>query len=444
MNKLHMAIIAMTLVIGVLIGIFFPGFSDIGGKHEGDNPNDEILFYRNPMNPDVTSPVPAKDSMGMDYIPVYADESRDSSKQGTVSIDPVVVQNMGVRTTEAVKMDLGRTVRAVGRVSFDEQRIAKLHPKVEAWVGSIRVDKTGETVKKNDILLNLYSPKLVATQQEYLLAINNLENLKDSKFPDIRQNAQSLVKNSRERLELLDVSDHQIKELEVSKEIKNNIHIHAPVSGTVMEIGARQGKHVTPMTELYTIVDLNQVWVFAYVYEYELPWVKEGDQATMTLASVPGKVFKGRIDYIYPYAEVSSRTTKVRMVFDNKQLLLRPDMFADVQIKADVQKSVVVIPSEAVVRSGTRTQVFIAKTQGKFEPREVSVGVDSNGQVVVYEGLHEGEKVVTSAQFLIDSESKLREATAKMKSPGPMTDETSTIEKSEHKSSTDIKEPVHD
>jgi Cu(I)/Ag(I) efflux system membrane fusion protein len=223
-----------------------------------------------------------------------------------------------------------------------------------------------------------------------------------------------MVHSARERLQLFDVPEHQIRELEASRKIKKSLHIHTPVPGTVIRIGSRQGQYVTPKTELYMIVDLNQVWVYADVYEYELPWVKVDDKVEMTLASVPGKVFSGSLAYIYPYAESKTRTTKVRLVFDNPDLLLRPDMFADVVIKSDNRENAIVIPSEAVIRSGSTTQVFVKRGPGKFEPRIVTLGVDSRGEVAVLEGLKEGEEVVTSAQFLVDSESKLNEATAKM------------------------------
>mgnify|MGYP003384777361 CR=1 FL=1 len=373
----------------------------------------EILFYRSPMNPSVTSPVPAKDSMGMDYVPVYAD-NEVSKVAGTVKIDPVVVQNIGVRTAIAKHTTINRTIRAVGRVDFDEERMVRLHPKVEGWIEEIRVDKTGQKVDRDDIMLSIYSPKLVSTQQEYLLALNNLSALSKSPFDEIKQGARDLVNSSRERLELLDVPEHQIQMLEQTRKVKKSLHIHSPVAGTVIRIGSRQGQFVTPKTELYMMVDLSQVWVYADVYEYELPWVKLGDEVEMTLASVPGKIFKGSLSYIYPYAQSTTRTTKVRLIFDNSELLLRPDMFAEVSIQSDPLEDAVVIPAEAVLRTGRRAQVFVMRAPGKFEPRIVTLGIESSGQVAILEGIAAGEEVVTSAQFLIDSESKLREATAKM------------------------------
>jgi membrane fusion protein, copper/silver efflux system len=374
----------------------------------------KVLFYRNAMNPSVTSPVPTKDSMGMDYVPVYAGDGQADEVAGTVKIDPVVVQNIGVRTATAKQSAISRTIRAAARVDFDEERMARLHPKIEGWIEDIRVNKTGQHVNKDDVLLSIYSPKLVSTQQEYLLALNNLSMLEKSAFDEIRRGAVALVKSSRERLQLFDVPEHQIQELEKTRIIKKSLHIHSPVSGTVIRIGSRQGQYVTPKTELYMVVNLSQVWVYADVYEYELPWVKLGDEVEMTLESVPGKTFKGSLAYIYPYAESKTRTTKVRLVFDNDELLLRPDMFAQVSIQSDVQENVVVIPAEAVVRTGKRTQVFVVQGPGKFEPRVVTLGIESGGQVAVLDGVKAGDEVVTSAQFLVDSESKLREATAKM------------------------------
>lgn len=411
MSKSMLLVSSLTLVIGIGAGYVMFG-NDNASEVTMDQDN-KPLFYRNPMNPDVTSPVPAKDAMGMDYAPVYADNGT-SKVAGTVKIDPVVVQNIGVRTAVATQTSISRTIRAVGRVDFDEERMSRLHPKVEGWIEEMRVDKTGQTVAKNDVLLSIYSPKLVSTQQEYLLALKNLSTLSESPFDEIRKGAEELVKSSRERLQLLDVPEHQIKALERTRTIQKTLHIHSSVDGTVIRIGARQGQFVTPKTELYMTVDLSQVWVYADVYEYELPWVKIGDEVEMTLASVPGRIFKGSLSYIYPYAQSKTRTTKVRIVFDNSESLLRPDMFAAISIKADTLENVVVIPAEAVIRSGDRTQVFIVRSPGKFEPRVVSLGIESDGQVAVLAGVASGDEVVTSAQFLVDSESKLREATAKM------------------------------
>jgi Cu(I)/Ag(I) efflux system membrane fusion protein len=384
----------------------------------------KILFYRNPMNPSVTSPVPATDSMGMDYVPVYADGDAEAVV-GTVKIDPVIRNNIGLRTAVAELKAMSRTIRAVGRVDYDEEKLVRLHPKVDGWIRQIRVDKTGQPVENDEILLSIYSPKLVSTQQEYLLALKNLDALKHSPFDDIREGAEALARSSRERLVLLDVPEHQIVELEETLQVKESLHIHAPSGGTVLKIGARQDQYVIPGTQLYLIADLSKVWVYADIYEYELPLVQVGDRVEMSLASSPGRTFEGQISYIYPYAEAKTRTTKVRLVFDNPDLLLRPEMFAEVSIKAAEQPDQVVVPSEAVVRSGDYDQIFVVTPGGKFEPRKVRLGIESSGEVAVLSGVERGENVVVSAQFLIDSESKLREATAKMMDPGIESTETS-------------------
>lgn len=380
-------------------------------------PQRKILFYRNSMNPSVTSPVPAKDTMGMDYTPVYADEAKTDEPAGSIKIDAVTVQNIGVRTATAKKTILSHIVRAVGRVAYDEEHIVRLHPKTEGWIETLRVDKTGQWVKKNDDLLSIYSPQLVASQQEYVLALNGLKVLQNSPIEDIRRGAEEMVISSRERLKLLDVPEHQLHDLMHNRSIKKSLHIHTPADGIVIQIGAREGQYVTPETELYMIADLSTVWVYAEIYEYELPWVKEGDPVEMQLAGVPGRIFNGHLAFIYPYAEAKTRTIKVRLVFDNAQLLLKPDLFAEVTIYAGKQVDAVVIPSEAVIRSGAKNQVFIVRGAGKFEPRQITTGLSSNGDVAVLEGLKAGEEVVVSAQFLIDSESRLHEATAKMTEP---------------------------
>ena len=415
MNKSVVIIAPVMLAVGLAAGYWLADSKQAGEQSASVSDDKKILFYRSPMNPSVTSPTPAKDAMGMDYTPVYAEHSSDAkAPAGTVIIDGVTVQNIGVRTAKAVQSTLSHTVRAVGRVTYDEERMVHLHPKTEGWIEKLNVDKTGQWVKKNADLLSIYSPQLVASQQEYILALNNLKALENSPIKDIRHGAEELVKSSRERLKLLDVPAHQIRDLERRHKIKKSLHIHAPADGIVMKIGAREGQFVTPATEIYMIADLRKVWVYAYIYEYELPWVKQGDRVEMQLAGIPGKTFNGHLAYIYPYAEAKTRTIKVRLVFDNPDLLLKPEMFAEVTIYAGKQLNAVVIPSEAVIRSGSRNQVFVVRAPGKFEPRQVTLGLASNGKVAVIKGVKAGEEVVTSAQFLIDSESKLLEATAKM------------------------------
>lgn len=372
------------------------------------------LFYRNPMNPEITSPVPAKDQMGMDYIPVFADEDRQA-RAGTVTIDPVTVQNIGVRTVTVERRTLAREIHTVGRVDYDEQRIARLHPKTQGWIEELRIGTTGSSIKRDEILLSIYSPQLVSSQQEYLLALKNYETLSNSPFEDVRRGARDLVDSSLDRLRLLDVPEHQIETLTETRQVMKLLHIHSPTEGIVINIGARDGQFVTPQSELYMIADLASVWVFVDIFEEELPWVRVGDEADMRVMAVPGTIFRGRLTYIYPYAESRTRTIKARLEFDNSELLLKPEMFADVTIHASPREDAVVVPSEAVLRSGLKEQVFLVRAPGKFEPRAVEVGLSGSGMTEIRHGLEPGDRVVVSAQFLIDSESKLREAAAKMR-----------------------------
>ena len=410
MNKQIVVIAVLMLGLGLAGGYVLAPTSE---QIEVIKQENKILFYRNPMNPAITSPVFTQDEMGMDYIPVYAGDKQEKMV-GTVSIDPVVQQNMGVRITTAKRQILSRTIRTVGRVTFDEKRVARLHPKYEGWVEKMFIDQTGDKVEKDSMLMSIYSPQLVATQEEYLLALNNAEMLKDSPFPDVRDGAASLLQSSLERLQLLDVPKHQIEQLNKERKVMKGLHIHSPFDGIVMAIGARDGQRITPGTELYTIADLSRVWVIVDLYEDDMPWVQVGDVAQMKVAGVPGQTFVGMVSYIYPYLEAKTRTVKMRLEFENPKLQLKPEMFANVTVKAGKQVDAVVVPSEAIVRTGEQEQVFVTTEQGKYAPRKVELGINSGGLVQVIHGLNEGERVVTSSQFMIDSESKLKEATAKM------------------------------
>lgn len=412
--------ILISLISGSLIGIgglvtyqhFFTPPAEID---EASPVEAKPLFYRNPMNPEVTSPVPAKDHMGMDYIPVYENQPSTPEKSGTVQIDPVTEQNIGVRTAKVKLSSLSHLIRTVGKVSYDEERISKLHPKTEGWIEKLFVDKTGTKVNKNAMLLSVYSPQLVTSSQEYLLAISSAKTLENSPFDDIRRSAQQMVTSARERLALLDVPEHQIHDMVKTGNIPKALHIHSPFNGTVINIGAREGQYVTPQTELYMLADLSKVWVIAQVYESDLPWVSENDAVDMQLTAIPGKTFQGRLSYIYPYAEAETRTIKVRMAFDNPDLLLKPDMFANITIHTKNQPDAITVPTESIIRSGDKDQVFVMRAPGQFEPRKVTIGLSADGMTQILDGLNVGEEVVTSSQFLIDSESKLNETTEKMR-----------------------------
>ena len=406
----------VALLIGSAIGHWIPsGKSAAPAASPSATAQRKPLFYRNPMNPAITSPVPAKDEMGMDYIAVYPEQDTAAKAAiGTVRIDPTVVQDIGVRTAEVKRAVLSRNIRTIGRITYDEQRVARLHPKYEGWVEKLFIDKTGDQIKKGSMLLSIYSPQLVATQEEYLLALDNEATLKNSPFPDVREGAESLLRSAKERLQLLDVPEHQIRQLAAEHKVMKGMHIHSPFDGVVMNIGAREGERITPETELYMITDLSRIWVIVDLYEDDIPWVRKGDTASIHVAAIPGRTFTGKVSYIYPYLEAKTRTLKIRLEFENPDLALKPDMFANVDIQADKQVDALVVPAEAIVRTGTHEQVFVQRAPGQYEPRKVTVGVTSGGKTQIVQGLASGEIVVTSSQFLLDSESKLKEATAKM------------------------------
>lgn len=407
MNKFVLAVAAVLVggVVGYMVAL---NSMPIKVNETSSNPDEPaVLFWRNPMNPIITSPVFMQDEMGMDYIPVYADGAAVNEVLGTVSIDPVTVQNIGVRTANAEQRELSRQLMALGHVDFNEEQLARMHPKISGWIERLRVEETGVAVKQDTILMEVYSPELVAAQQEYLVALSNWERAKNA-------TAKRVLQSARERLELFDVPVHQIHELEKTRKPKKQLHIHSPFEGRVMNIGVRDGQYVTPADELYLIANLDRIWVYVDVYEDDLPWIKVGDKAQLEVRAAPGKQFHGTVAFIHPMQDRKTRTVRVRLDVDNPDLVLKPGMFANVVLHVDPRPEAIVVPSEAIIRSGEREQLFVARGQGKFEPREVVLGISAAGYTQVLSGVNVGESVVVSSQFLIDSESKLREATAKM------------------------------
>lgn len=411
-------VVGLAVLIGIGAGFGFSRWLAPAAPTQSDGGERKPLYYRNPMNPDVTSKVPAKDNMGMDYVPVYADEAAGGGGvAGSVRVDPSTVQSFGVRTAEARLQAMTRDVFTVGRVDYDEKKLSRFHPKVEGWIERQPVDETGSVVARGTNLLELYSPVLVVSQEEYLLALRNRDALAASPYPEIARGAEQLAQSARQRLLLLDLPRSQVQRLEKTREVAHSVPIQSPFAGIVVKVGAREGEYVTPQTELYVLADLSTVWVYADVYEYEMPWVAEGDRAQLQLASLPEQTFEGRVDFIYPYLDKATRTQKVRLAFANPSRLLKPEMYGNVSIRTGRQLDAVVIPSEAVIRSGRREQVFVLRAPGEYEPRAVTLGVSADGMVQITAGIKAGEQVVVSGQFLIDSESKLREVSAKMAAP---------------------------
>jgi len=382
----------------------------------------KIKFYKSTMNPGETSPQPGKDSMGMDMVPVYEDGAAGADFS-TIAIDPVTIQNMGVRTSEVTRGPLRRTIRTVANVDYDETTLVDVTTKFKGWIEKLYVNATGQLVNPGDPLFDIYSPELYSAQVEYLLTLN--QNLTND------PGAAALRDSAAAKLKFFDISAAQIAELEKTRQPKKTLTINSPTAGFVIEKLAVEGQMVDAGMKLYRLADIGIVWVYAQVYEQDLPYIQLGQEATMSLSYLPDRRFRGRVTYIYPTVDEKTRTARVRMEFHNPGYFLKPGMFATVELTADIAPSALLVPDSAVLRSGEQNTVFVALAGGKFEPRTVTLGLsaeDDRDQVL--SGLREGERVVTSGQFMLDSESQLREAIAKMVEPGANVEQ----ESSEHTS----------
>ncbi len=375
----------------------------------------KIKYWAAPMDPTYIRNEPGKSPMGMDLVPVYEEEGGEKEPASTIRIDPVTIQNMGVRMGRVKRKPLVKHIRAFGNITYDERRIYAVNTKFNGWIEKLYVNFIGETVKKGQPLFDIYSPELVTAQEEYLLSLQHNASLKESPYPSIREGAQRLLKASRTRLRYWDLSERQIKKIENTGNVQKTITIYSPAGGVVIKKIAFQGHHVKAGEHQYEIADLSKVWVDVEIYEYELPWIKKGMPAKMELSYIPGKIFTGKVLYVYPFLTAKTRTAKLRLEFPNPDYQLKPNMYANVNLESAVSGDSLVIPQEAVIDSGVRKVVFVAMGKGKFQPREVKLGLEGNdNEFQVLEGLRENEQIVLSAQFMLDSESRLREAIQKM------------------------------
>jgi len=328
---------------------------------------------------------------------------------GTVQITPERQQLIGVKIGTVEVRPLEKVIRTVGRIDYDEKRIVTVSLKVGGWIEELYVDFTGRYVRQGEPLLTIYSPELVSTQEEYLIALRAKKDLAKSPYPEVAGSGSSLAESAKRRLKLWDISDDQIKALEESGQVKKTITLNSPFSGFVLEKMAYKGMNVMPGMVLFRLADLSVVWLIADIYEYELPFIRLGQQATIQFSYLQGESFTGKTIYINPYLDANTRTVKVRFEFPNPHGKLKPEMFANVEMKIRLGQKLTV-PEGAVIDTGLRQIVIIDKGEGYFEPREIKVGVKVESYYEVVKGLKSGERVVTSANFLIDSESKLKEA----------------------------------
>jgi len=375
----------------------------------------EALFHC-PMHPTYISDSPGECPIcGMTLVPIEAEEGGESGVKGRANVKVSIEkqQLIGVTFDSARVSDLSMKIRTVGRLAYDETKIVKVQTRINGWVEKLYIDYTGKEVVKGEPLFSIYSPQLYSTQEEYLLALEGEDRLSNSSIKGVSDNARSLSEAARRRLRLWDISEGQIANLESTGRAEVDLEIVSPIDGFVTEKNAFEGKYVSPGDILYTIADLKKIWVIADVYEYELPYVRAGQEAKITLPYFPGEEFIGKVTYVYPYLNDNARTAQVRFEIENEELKMKPDMYANVQIEIDLGRKLVV-PKEAILYAGDRHIAYVKKDEKNFEPREVKTGLETDGYVEVLGGIAEGEMVVTSANFLLDSESQLRSAVMSM------------------------------
>jgi membrane fusion protein, copper/silver efflux system len=372
---------------------------------QGLQPAREVLYYRNPMGLHDTSPVPKKDSMGMDYVPVYADEEAGA---GPLRISLDKVQKLGVRTEPVVSRELARTVRAVGRLRPDERRIVTVTTRFEGYIEKLWVNATGQPVKRGQPLMEVYSAELVSAQEEYLIARTGQEALRNGTAESLG-GVDQLAEAALQRLRNWDISAAQLQRLQSEGTVTRTLTVYSPANGVVLEKTAQQGMRFMPGEMLFRIADLSTVWLIADVFEQDLSLVQPGQQVKIRVDAWPEQEFSGEVAYIYPTVSPQTRAAQVRVEMSNPHGLLKPDLYASVELVSPGEMALTV-PDSAVIDSGTRQVVLVQREEGLFEPREVKLGRRSDDYVEVLQGVTEGEQVVVRANFLIDAESRLQTA----------------------------------
>jgi membrane fusion protein, copper/silver efflux system len=377
-----------------------------GGTQTGQR---KVKFYKSTLSPEETSPTPAKDSMGMDMQPV-SEEAAGVADSSVLAIDPVTRQNMNLRVTRLACGPLRKTIRTFGAIDYNETALTDVTTKFKGWAEKLYVDATGQLVHRGDPLFEVYSPELYSAQVEYLLVLGQ-SSTNDAGTKLLRETAAN-------KLKFYDISDAQIAELARTRVPRKTLQVVAPMDGFATEKAVVQGQMVEPGTKLYRLANLEIIWVLAQIYEQDLRYVQLGQEAVVKLSSLPDRVFRGRVTYVYPNVDEKTRAARVRLEFENPGYFLKPGMFVSVEINAEIERSTLLVPDSAVLRSGTKNTVFVALEGGKFDARAVVLGAEADdGFHQVISGLNEGERVVASGQFMLDSESQLREAIQKMGRP---------------------------
>jgi len=387
-------------------------------EEKAEKKEKKILYWVAPMDANFRQDGPGKSPMGMDLVPFY--EEGDGNEDGAVTISPAIVQNLGVRTEKATLGKLWKRIDSVGYVDFDENLISHVHLRTEGWIEKLAVKSEGERVKKGDLLFELYSPTLVNAQDEYIQAL--------------RSNNKRLINASFERLQALGVDRSQINRVKKIRQAEQLIKVRASQDGIVSKLNAREGMFVKPRMEVMTLADLSSIWIVAEVFERQAGWVKVGKPAEVTLSYLPGRKWEGKVEYVYPSLDPKTRTLRARLRFDNADEALKPNMFANVVIYGGATDDMVSIPLEALIRTGNSERVIISLGDGKFIPREVVSGIESGDRIQIMKGLDGNETIVTSSQFLLDSEASISASFSRMTEVVPKNDmamqENASLEKS--------------
>lgn len=393
MKKYFLFTVGFALLLGVIIGYYL---SPLAITNKGASPTTtekKPLYWIDSMEPTIHYSKPGKSRMGMELSPVYAEDTQEQGAS-TIQISPSLINNLGVRTAPVIKGSLARQIETLGYVVPNENNISHIHTYANGWVKKLLVKAVGDVVKKGQVVLQLYSPTLVNAQEEYLIAL-------DSKN-------QTLINASYQKLQTFHIPEQQIAQLKKTRHSSHLIDIYPHQGGVVIMLNVREGMYVTPETEMMSIVDLSNVWMIAEVFEEEANWVKTGEKAQAQLTAFPGKFWKGEVDYIYPEVDLKTRTLKVRFLFDNPEGLLKPNMYASISLVAELKQDVLSIPLEALIRSSEGARVVVSLGNSGFQVRSVTTGIESGERIEILSGLKVGENVVTSGQFLIDSESNLK------------------------------------
>ena len=397
------AALLAALAVGIGLGRWLwpaAGASAAAGAPDAA-PERKVLYWVAPMDKSYRRPKPGKSPMGMDLVPVYADEAPPQAPGAAdaVIIDPAVAHNLGVRSAPAAHGVLPRRIDAVGYVEYDEDTVHHIHTRVEGWIESLGVQAAGDPVAKGQTLFEIYSPTLVNAQREFLAAQ--------------ARGGEALRRASAERLVALGMAAQEVEQLAKTGEPRQRVRVPAPADGVATHLGVREGIHVTPATHVLSVADLSRVWILAEVFDRQAAWVAPGQRAEVELEHLPGEIWEGAVDYVYPELDPHTRTLKVRIGFDNAGRALRPNMFARVALFSADATPVVHIPREALIRGGDFDRVVRDLGDGRFRAVPVVAGIEAGDRVAVREGLEAGQRVVTSGQFLIDSESNLTTALAR-------------------------------